>query len=93
MNQSRGRNLGWSNRNRAAKLTGIVKSLDPITQTLNNGDNTITHNLGKVVHSFNVKDGSTFIEVSGNDIDVNNFNINLAGGGSILDATIYINYK
>ena len=58
-----------------------------ITQTLNSGDNTIIHNLGKTVINFIVQDGNDFVEVTGNIIDTNNFNLNLAAG-SITNAKI-----
>lgn len=75
-----------------ADLTGVVKEADVITQTLTGGDNTVNHNLGVLVNSVTVKDGNELIEVTINDIDTDNVNINLAGG-SVTDATILINYK
>ena len=71
--------------------SGGILSLE-ITQTLNNGNNTISHNLNKTVISFTVKDGNNFVETSGNIIDANDFNINLAGGGPITNATITLIY-
>lgn len=62
------------------------------TQTLNNGDNTINHNLGKKVIAFEVMDGDDFVAVGGNVIDTNSFNINLAGGGPINNAEIIFIY-
>ncbi len=64
----------------------------PKVQTLNNGDNTIIHNLGKSIISFSVKSGVDVIEATGNDIDLNSFNINISGGGPIVNAEIYLNY-
>lgn len=75
-----------------ADLTGVIKEADTITQTLTGGDNTVNHNLGVLVNSVTVKDGLELVEVTINDIDTDNVNINLAGG-SITNATIIINYK
>ena len=71
--------------------SGGVLSLE-VTQTLNNGNNTISHNLNKTIISFTVKDGNDFVETSGSIIDANDFNINLAGGGPITNATISLIY-
>lgn len=64
---------------------------DVTTQTLNAGDNTINHDLGKTIINFVVQDGNDFVETTGNIIDNNNFNINLAAG-SITDAKIILIY-
>lgn len=64
---------------------------DVTTQTLNAGDNTINHGLGKTVINFVVQDGNDFVETTGNIIDSDNFNINLAGG-SITNAKINLIY-
>jgi len=63
-----------------------------ITQTLNAGDNTVTHTLGVNPIAYSVKDGGTYVATTGNDININNFNVNLAGG-SITDATIIFIYQ
>lgn len=64
-----------------------------ITQTLNNGDNNINHQLGgKTIVAFDVKDGNDFIAVGGSVVDGDNFLINLAGGGPINDAKIIFIY-
>ena len=64
-----------------------------VTQNLVNGGNNIDHNLaGKVIIAFSVKDGDDFIAVDGNVVDANNFNIELAGGGPINNATIILIY-
>ncbi len=64
---------------------------DVTIKTLNAGDNTINHNLGKTVINFVVQDGDDFVETTGSIIDNNNFNINLAGG-SITNAKITLIY-
>lgn len=64
---------------------------DVTTQTLNAGDNTINHALGKAIINFVVQDGNDFVETTGNIIDNNNFNINLAAG-SITNAKITLIY-
>lgn len=63
-----------------------------VTATLSNGDNNIAHNLGKSVISFSVKNGDNFVATTGSIVDSNNFNINLAGGGDLVDATITLIY-
>ncbi len=63
-----------------------------ITQTLNNGDNTVNHALNKVIEHYTVKDGNDFVATTGNIINANDFNVNLAGGGPITDATITFFY-
>jgi len=63
-----------------------------MTENLVNGDNIINHALLKKVISFEVMDGADFIAVSGNIIDTENFNINLAGGGPINNAEIIFIY-
>ena len=75
-----------------AILSSFTKT-EEITQTLNDGDNTISHNLGKPIIGFTVKDGDLLVNTTGSDIDLNDFNINLSGGGPITDATIYLNYQ
>jgi len=73
-------------------LTSIGGLVLKVTQTLNDGDNTINHNLGKEIIGFEVKDVGVFVETSGDIIDNNNFNINLAGGGPINNAIIILTY-
>lgn len=63
-----------------------------VVQTLNNGDNPIVHNLGKEVTGYDVKNVDDFVEVNGNIIDANTFNINLAAGGPINNAIIVLSY-
>ena len=66
---------------------------DTFTQTLNAGDNTVNHNLDKTIIGFWVKNqAGAFQSVSGNIIDSDNFNINLAGG-SIANAAIVLVYN
>lgn len=64
---------------------------DVTIQTLNAGDNTINHGLGKTVINFVVQDGNDFVETTGSIIDDDNFNINLAAG-SINNAKITLIY-
>ena len=71
-------------------VPGSVRS-DVHTQTLNAGDNTRNHGLGKAIIGFFVQDGNDFVEVAGNIIDDENFNFNLAGG-SIVDAKLTLIY-
>lgn len=63
-----------------------------VTQNLNSGNNNINHNLGKEVVGFDVKDGGDFVATSGNVVDNNIFNINLAAG-NIANASIILYYK
>lgn len=74
----------------SSTVSGTLIS-DVTTQTLNAGDNTVNHALGKTVINFTVQDGDDFVEVTGNIIDSNNFNLNLAAG-SITDAKITFIY-
>ncbi len=72
-------------------VAGSLRSV-VITQTVTAGDNTINHDKGKPVINFIVQDGDIFVDASGNIIDSDNFNINLAGG-SITDAKITLIYE
>lgn len=73
--------------------SGTVLSNPPITQTLTDGDNTISHNLGKDIIAFTVKDSTgKFINTTGNIIDSDDFNVNVSGGGPIVDALIILQY-
>ena len=74
----------------SSTVSGTLLS-DVHTQTLNVGDNTRNHGLGKDIISFTVQDGNDFVEVTGNIIDSDNFNLNLAG--SITNAKITLIYK
>jgi hypothetical protein len=71
--------------------SGTPRSVE-IIQTLNDGPNTISHNLNKTIISFSVKDGNDFVETSGSIIDSNDFDVNLSGGGPIVNATISFIY-
>ena len=71
-------------------VSGTLLS-DVHTQTLNAGDNTRNHGLKKTIISFTVQDGNDFVEVTGNIIDSDNFNLNLAAG-SIVNAKITLIY-
>ncbi len=73
-----------------SSIPGSANS-DATIQTLNAGDNTINHALGKTIINFTVQDGNNFVETTGSIIDNNNFNINLAGG-SIANAKITLSY-
>jgi len=61
-----------------------------VIQDLNTGDNTINHGLDKTILHFSVKEGSNFVQVDGNIVDSDNFNINLPGGNIVGAITTFI---
>jgi hypothetical protein len=76
----------------AANVTGT--SNKKIIDTLNDGDNTIAHNLNaEVTNVVCLNSASKEIDVEWNIIDANNVNINISGGGPLVNAIIYIFYN
>lgn len=64
------------------------------TITLSNGDNNINHGLNKEIVHFSVKNSAgDFINVTGSVVDLDNFNINLAGGGPLADSVVTLIYN
>lgn len=65
---------------------------ESIVQTLNDGQNSVVHGLGKVVTSVDVWNGDIYADVDYDIVDSNEINIALAGGGPLVDARIEITY-
>ena len=77
--------------NQITALGGNISSRTFIKDLIN-GANTITHNLGKDIEIYSVKDSGAFVAVEGENVDTNNFKITLSGGG-ITDAEIILAYN